>query len=326
VDLASPPEHPFTPDIPRNLAMAFVLGLTSGVALAFVLEAMDNTVCTPEQAEAIAALPSLAVIPFENGLLNHAKNGRRLLASGRQNEDKVVGLDAIAYTSPNSGMAEAHRALRTAILLSSPDAAPKVIVVTSPLPQEGKTTTCINCAIVLAQEGRRVLLVDADLRRPSIHGRLGINAARGLTTVLTGNAAPESAFIPSPQLRNLWVLPAGPISLNPSELLGSSQMKHLLAEWGAMFDHVVLDLPPVLPVTDAVRISPEAHAVVLVVRAGHTSKGALRRTVALLAQVNANVLGIVVNALDLKSSDQYYYAGSEYSGYSEADQTEKASA
>jgi capsular exopolysaccharide synthesis family protein len=155
---------------------------------------------------------------------------------------------------------------------------------------------------------------------------LGINAARGLTTVLSGNAVPESAFIPSPQLPNLWVLPAGPVSPNPSELLGSSRMKHLLGEWVTMFDHVILDVPPVLPVTDVIRISPEAHAVVLVVRSGQTSKAALRRAVTLLAQVNANVIGIVVNALDLKSSDQYYYSDSGYGGYSDADQAEKASA
>jgi succinoglycan biosynthesis transport protein ExoP len=330
VDLARPPQSPFTPDIPRNLGIGFLIGLTTGVALAFVLEVMDNTVRTPQQVEATASLPPLAVIPFAKGLLRDSNKGRRPLPSAlHKKEDDVVALGVIAYTRPNSEMAEAYRALRTSILLSSPDAAPKVILVTSPVPEDGKTTTSVNSAIVFAREGRRVLLVDADLRRPSVHKVLGIRATAGLTTVLTGNAVPESLIIPSPALPNLFVLPAGPSSPHPSELLGSSRMKYLLAQWCEMFDHVILDLPPVLAVTDAVRLSVEAHAVVLVIRSGHTSKAALRRASALLTQVNAHILGVVVNALDLRSSDHYYsyYSGSKYAEtHSEAEETDKASA
>jgi polysaccharide biosynthesis transport protein len=312
VDPASPPPTPFTPDIPRNLEIGFLIGLTSGVALAFVFEALDSTVRSPEQVEAIAFLPSLAAIPFaKNELLGAAKNGRQLLPSGLQNGNEAI---VQVYARPKSHMAEAYRALRTSILLSLPEAPPKLILVTSALPEEGKTTTSVNCAIVLAQEGRRVLLVDADLRRPSISKTLGIASGAGLTTVLAGYAPSESVIVPSPQLANLFVLPSGPISPCPSELLSSASMKHLLAQWCQMFDHVIIDSPPVLAVSDAVRLSVEADAVLLVIRSAQTSKAALRRASMLLAQVKARILGVVVNAVDLTSSDQSYsyYSDTKY--------------
>jgi polysaccharide biosynthesis transport protein len=308
LDLASPPLAPFAPDIPRNLGIGFLVGLTSGVALAFVLEALDNTVRTADQAEAITFLPSLAVIPFASGLVSATKNGRRLLPSGLPRGSEAA---ILAYTRPNSEMAEAYRALRTSILLSLPDAPPKLILVTSALPEDGKTITSINSAIVMAQEGRRVLLVDADLRRPSISKVLGIASGAGLTTVLAGNALPESVILPSPQLPNLFLLPSGPIPPCPSELLSSGHMKRLLVQWREMFDHVIIDSMPILAFTDAVRLSVEADAVLLVIRSSQTSKAALRRASVLLAQVKANVLGVIVNAVDLRSSDRYYgyYSG-----------------
>jgi polysaccharide biosynthesis transport protein len=317
VDAAGIPPVPFTPDIPRNLGIGFLIGLTGGVALAFVVEAFDSTVRTPEQAEASAFLPSLAVIPFAtNGVTGDAKNGRRLQPSRTQKSDDVV---ALAYRRPNSAVAEAYRGLRTSILLSLADSAPQLILVTSPLPQDGKTTTSINSAVVMAQEGRRVLLVDADLRRPSISKTLGIAAGKGLTTVLAGNASSESVILPSPQLPNLFVMPAGPVTPCPSELLSSEKMKNLLTEWRKMFDHVIIDSSPVLACTDAVRLSVEVDAVLLVVRSAQTSKAALRRASGLLAQVKAHVLGVVVNGIDLSSSDhdRYYYSNAKYYGAEE---------
>src|SRR6266403_4700157 len=326
VDPASPPLAPFTPDIPRNLTIALLIGLTSGVAVAFVFEALDNTVRTPDQAEAIAFLPSLAVVPLaKDGLLGPAKNGRRLLSSTLQGSDEAA---AVSYTRPNSAVAEAYRGLRTSILLSLPDDPPKIILVTSPLPQDGKTTTSINCAIVMTQEGRRVLLVDADLRRPSICKILGIASPAGLTTVLAGKASLESVILPSPQLPNLFLLPSGPIPPCPSELLSSARMKRLLAQWREMFDHIIIDSPPVLAVTDAVRLSVEADAVLLVIRSSQTSKAALRRASVLLAQAKANLLGVIVNGYDGRSSDQYYdyYSDTKYArAYQDPAEMEKTS-
>jgi capsular exopolysaccharide synthesis family protein len=326
VDAAGPPPAPFKPDIPRNLGIGFLIGLTGGVALAFVFEALDTTVRTPDQAEAIAFLPLLATLPLvKSELLGATKNGRRLMPSGLQNSDEVA---TVTYSRPGSQIAEAFRALRTSILLSLAGAPPQVILVTSPLPQDGKTTTSINIAIVMAQEGRRVLLVDADFRRPAVSRSLGISSASGLSTVLAGNTISESAMLPSPQLPNLFVLPSGPKSPNPSELLSSARMKHLLAQWRQMFDQIIIDLPPVLAVTDAVRLSVEADAVLLVIRSAQTRKAALRQASITLAQVQARTLGVVVNGLDLTSPDYYYGYGasSKYTGYYDAEETEGTSA
>jgi len=316
VDPASPPLTPVVPDIPRNLGIGLLVGLTGGIALAFVFEALDTTVRTPDQAEAIADLPSLAIVPLtKRELVVTADKRRRLLRSEQQKSDEIATL---TYSRPNSETAEAYRALRTAILLSMPDTPPQLILFTSPLPTDGKTVTSVNSAIVLAQEGRRVLLVDADLRRPSISKSLGIDSGAGLSTVLAGNVLPESVILPSPQLPNLFLLPAGPISPRPSELLNSARMKHLLAQWREMFDHVIIDSSPILAVTDTVRLSVEVDAVILVVRSAQTSKAALRRAVMLLAQVNAKLLGVVFNAFDSTSPEHYYsyYSGTKYAkGY-----------
>jgi capsular exopolysaccharide synthesis family protein len=209
-------------------------------------------------------------------------------------------------------MAESYRALRTSLLLSSIGAPPKIILVTSALPQEGKTTTSINTAVVLAQKGTRVLLIDADLRRPSIHKTLGMGPKAGLSNVLTGSTAVQAAITRSNVLPNLFVLPAGTPPPNPAELLASINMKDLLTELRDEYDHIVIDTPPTLSVTDAVVMSTWADAVVLVIRSGQTTKQALRRSREILLQVNARVAGVLLNAADLTSPDYYYYY--EYQG------------
>ncbi len=307
VDAARPPNGPVEPNIPRNLLFALVLGITSGVGLAFLLEGMDNTVRTTEQAQMISALPSLGMIPLGSKSRNNGNGTNRLaLTSSRE----VVEL--VTQVRPQSQMAESYRALRTSLLLSSLGAPPKVIMVTSARPQEGKTTTAINSAIVLAQKGVRVLLVDADLRRPSVHKTLGMGPRSGLSNVLTGNATLEQAIAPSPILPNLFVLAAGSPPPNPAELLASSNMKDVLNELRQQFDHVVIDTPPTLSVTDAVVLSPRVDAIILVIRSGQTTKQALRRARDILMQVNAHVTGVLLNAVDLTSPDYYYYY--EYQG------------
>ena len=306
VDDARPPNAPIEPNIPRNLLFALVLGITSGVGLAFLLEGMDNTVRTTEQAQMISALPSLGMIPLGSKSRNGNGTGRLALTSSRE----VVEL--VTQVRPQSQMAESYRALRTSLLLSSLGAPPKVIMVTSARPQEGKTTTAINSAIVLAQKGVRVLLVDADLRRPSVHKTLGMGPRSGLSNVLTGNATLEQAIAPSPILPNLFVLAAGSPPPNPAELLASLNMKDVLNELREQFDHVVIDTPPTLSVTDAVVLSPRVDAIILVIRSGQTTKQALRRARDILMQVNAHVTGVLLNAVDLTSPDYYYYY--EYQG------------
>ncbi len=307
VDIARTPGSPAEPNIPRNLGFAFVLGLTSGVGLAFLLEGIDNTVRTPEQAQAISGLASLGMIPM--GSKNSADNGskRGLMVTGTKEPVELV-----TQSRPQSQMAESYRALRTSLLLTTLGAPPKTILITSALPREGKTTTSINTAVVLAQKGTRVLLIDADLRRPSIHKALGLGPRVGLSNVLTGGATLQQATVRSSVLPNLYILPAGTPPPNPAELMASAQMLDLLAELREQYDHVIVDTPPTLSVTDAVVLSTRVDAVVLVIRSAQTTKPALRRSRNILAQVNARVAGVLLNAVDLDSADYYYYY--EYQG------------
>jgi capsular exopolysaccharide synthesis family protein len=310
IDAARVPTAPSEPDVPRNLSFALVLGLISGVGLAFVLENMDNTVRTPEQATALSGLPALGMIPLGSKAGTRGAYGKRLVLTPAQVSKEVV--ETVTQVRPQSQMAESYRALRTSLLLSNLGAPPKVIVVTSARPQEGKTTTSINTAIVLAQKGVRVLLMDADLRRPSIHKTLLMGTRSGLSNVLTGTATPEETITTSPILPNLFIMPAGTPPPNPAELLASSNMRDLIAELRGLYDHIVIDTPPTLSVTDAVVLSPRADATILVIRSGQTTKQALRRARDILMQVNAHVAGVLLNAVDLSSPDYYYYY--EYQG------------
>jgi exopolysaccharide transport family protein len=308
IDAARVPTYPSEPNIPRNLSFALVLGVITGVGLAFLLENMDNTVRTPEQAQAISGLASLGMIPLSSKSGTRGPHGKRLALTAASKE--VV--ETVTQVRPQSQMAESYRALRTSLLLSNLGAPPKVIMVTSARPQEGKTTTSINTAIVLAQKGVRVLLVDADLRRPSVHKTLGMGPRSGLSNVLTGSATIQQTITTSPILPNLFIMPAGTPPPNPAELLASSNMRDLLAELRPQFDHIVIDTPPTLSVTDAVVLSPRADATILVIRSGQTTKQALRRARDILTQVNAHVAGVLLNAVDLTSPDYYYYY--EYQG------------
>jgi succinoglycan biosynthesis transport protein ExoP len=309
VDVARVPIAPVKPNVPRNIALGFLLGLAGGIGLAFLQESLDTTVANLDELSTITALPALGTIPLQS-----SGNGRRRhLKSALSIADQPELAGPIVYAKPKSEAAESYRALRTSILLSSFGAPPKVILITSALPQEGKTTVSTNSALVLAQKGGRVLLVDADLRRPGIGKALGIKASAGLSTVLSGVDKIEDAIVPFPQLPDLQILPAGPIPPNPVELLGSSVMKDYLARWRNEYDHIIIDTPPCLSVTDSVVLSVEADRVILVARSGQTPKAALRRSSELLTQVNARVMGIVLNAFNMRSAEGYYYNyGSKY--------------
>ena len=177
--------------------------------------------------------------------------------------------------------------------------------------------TCLNIAIVLAQQGKRVLLLDADMRRPNIHKAFGLSPQVGLSNILTGGATESEAVQPTIQ-PNLFVIPAGPVPPHPAELLSSSLMQDLLKKWRDEYDHVILDSPPVISVTDPVLLSVQADAVILIVRSGQTTAAHVRRTRNLLQSVNASLLGVVVNAADLSSPDyHYYYYGSSNRYYTE---------
>jgi polysaccharide biosynthesis transport protein len=317
VDKARVPLHPARPNIPMNLEFAVLIGLVGGVAIAFSLEALDTTVRTPDQAEHVSGLPALGVIPlqslFDGAITSIAK--ARLLNKLPRNAGSPRPL--ICYLDPQSEIAEAYRALRTSILLSSVSQPPRSILITSSLPQDGKTMTCLNIGIVMAQQGKRILLVDADMRRPSLQKALSLKGHIGLSSILTGGAKTGDAIQATVQ-PNLFVIPAGPIPPHPAELLSSSLMQDLLGKWREEYDHVIIDSPPVISVTDAVQLSVQADATLLIIRSGQTTSAHLRRTCNLLQSVKANVLGIVVNAADLTSTDYYYYDyRSKYRYYAE---------
>jgi polysaccharide biosynthesis transport protein len=312
VDSARPPTAPIEPNIPRNLLFSILLGSATGVGLAFLLEGLDNTIRTTEQAQMISGLAPLGMIPLGSKSAREGANPKRLvIASSKE------AVELVTQVRPQSQMAESYRALRTSLLLSNLGSPPKVIMVTSALPQEGKTTTSINCGVVLAQKGVRVLLIDADLRRPSIHKTLGMGPRSGLSNVLTGSGTLDQAITRSTILPNLYILPAGTPPPNPAELLASGNMRDVLAQLREQYDHIVVDTPPSLSVTDAVVLSPRADAVLLVIRSGKTTKQALRRARDILAQVNAKVVGVLLNAVDLSSPDYYYYYEyqGKYAGY-----------
>ncbi|HLJ87003.1 MAG TPA: polysaccharide biosynthesis tyrosine autokinase [Candidatus Angelobacter sp.] len=309
VEVARVPAKPAQPLLKTNLGLGGLLGLVCGIALALLLEHADSTVRTPEHAQVASGLPALAFIPAFHG---KQVNGLRHTMSLTQSSSALVeaGVALMSLEQPGSVIAEAYRALRTALLLSHAGAAPKVILVTSALPRDGKTSTSLNLASVLAQGGARVLLVDADLRRPSVHRTLGIGARPGLNEVLEGESALDSA-VSMPRIANLHVMPAGSILNQPAERLGSRAMKALLEECRKKYDHIVLDSPPALLATDPVLLSAEADAVLLVVRAAQTPVRALLHARDRLLGVNANVLGLVVNAVESRELSGYGYSYKE---------------
>jgi len=314
VDVARVPLHPARPNIPLNLEFATLIGLVGGIAIAFTMEGIDTTVRTPDQAEDVSGLPILGVIPMQSaanaGVIRTAVGLPKAAYRGNLRAEPMI-----SFLEPHSEVAEAYRALRTSILLSSVSHPPRTILVTSSVPQDGKTMTSVNAAIVLAQQGKRILLVDADLRRPSVHKIFGLGGKIGLSNILTGGAKISDAVQATAQ-PNLFILPAGPVPPHPSELLSSSFMQELLKIFRDEYDHVIIDSPPVISVTDAVLLSVQADAVILIIRSGQTTNALVRRSRDLLLSVNANILGVVVNAADLTSPDYYnYYYGSKYNYY-----------
>jgi len=306
VDPAMIPASPSRPAKARNIALAFLVGLVGGIGLALMREYLDNTVKTPDDIETLARLPSLAVVPqFADA--NGNGNRKRLLPGISTNgHDKRIEL--VAQHLPKSQMSEAFRALRTSLLLSQPGRPPQVILVTSALPREGKTTAAANLAVTLAQLGDRTVLVDADLRKPGV-GRLlnmGNGKYAGLSSYLAGVSSLDLVTVPHPVIPNLAAIPTGPLPPNPADLLSSNKLAEAIAELRTKFKFVVIDSPPVMAATDAVILSVQTDGVLLVVRSGETPKEAFTRTRDLLSSVKCHILGVVLNAVDSGAPDYYY--------------------
>jgi capsular exopolysaccharide synthesis family protein len=300
VDSARPPQKPISPNLPRALAFALLLGLGGGIGMAFVLDKWNDKVNTPEQVEILTPLMTLGVMPLfpTNG------NGRArpaLLKGGRDHPAPVC----LGDFSP--AQVEPYRALLSSVLLSAATP-PRVILVTSPLPGEGKTTVSSNTAVLLARQQKRVLLVEADLRRPGIGAGLQLQEGPGLAALLRGECTFEEAAQESGAIPNLFVLKASTISVGEDADLLVSGFHELLAQWRTEFDHIVIDTPPVLAATDALRLSAYADSVLLVIRCGQTTKDAFLHAQTLLASVNANIAGVVLNGADFASPDFSRYS------------------
>jgi capsular exopolysaccharide synthesis family protein len=210
-------------------------------------------------------------------------------------------------------MAEAYRIVRTSILQATRRGASNVLLVTSPLPEEGKTTLALNCAAALAQQDQRVLLVEADMRRSNLESKLNLKGSAGLSSLIKGEV-PSGAPFKFSSVPNLSLIPAGPRPSNPAELLGSQRMAELIQQWRSNYDFIILDTPPVLSVTDAAVVSAYCDAVVLVVRSGVTRKQSLVRVRDLFMRSRKRIAGVVVNGFDLKSVHHYLYLGYKSNG------------
>jgi len=306
VDPAMIPSYPSRPAKGRNVALAFLVGLVGGIGLAILREYMDNTVKTPDDVETLARLPSLAVVPAFEDSPSDARSRKTLGEAIGNGHSRHVEL--VAQHLPKSQMSEAFRALRTALLLSQAGSPPQVILVTSALPREGKTTAAANLAVTLAQLGDRTLLIDADLRKPGVGRLLNMTSGKyaGLSSYLAGVSSLELVTVQHPAIPNLSAIPTGPLPPNPADLLSSHKLADAIAELRTKFKFIVIDTPPVMAATDAVILSVQADGVLLVVRSGETPKEAFTRTRDLLVSVKCRLLGVVLNAVNSSAPDYYY--------------------
>ena len=310
------PRVPVAPARVRNIVIAFLLSLVAGIGLAFLLDFLDDTVKSIDDVDRYLHLPALALIP-----------------AGRNEAPRLKGVTPA--TSPaastalalvedvRSPVAESYRHLRTSLLLSSAGQPPKTILITSSQPSEGKTTTAINTAVMLAKTGAAVVIVDCDLRRPRLHAHFDLPNSRGLTNWLSGETDLDSLILSYDKQPNLRLLTSGPVPPNPAELLGSEEMRKLLTQLSEKFAHIIIDSPPAISFTDASILATMVVGVVLVVHGGHSSRAVVRRAKQQLLDVGANIFGIVLNNVKVEAYDHYsnYYSAYYASDYYDTEAT-----
>ena len=322
-DYATPPRVPIGPNRLQGIVLAFLFSLGFGVCLATMLEYLDDSIRSSDDVHKLLRLPTLATVPMlKNGARRLVTSGSTSLqlrngnGNGHRNGKGKLNPALLLDVDNRSPLAEAYRHLRTSVLLSSPGRAPKTLVVTSCVPAEGKTTTTINLAMTLAQTGARVLVIDGDMRRPSIHGSFGAENKRGLSNILSTDMSEAEmlAFVQQEKESGLYLLTSGPVPPNPAELIGSDQMRKVILELGSTFDHIVIDSPPVASFTDGVLLAAIADGVILVIHANECSRKVVQRARQALVDVGGKVLGVVLNQVNLRSPD-FYYSYHSYSNY-----------
>jgi capsular exopolysaccharide synthesis family protein len=315
VNPARVPSRPSRPKSAQNLALGLLAGLAIGVFGAFVSNYRDDAISTPDDVSSFFGYSILGLIPLFD---RRAKLKGALGSPGADSQTTTDTSQAWVLRSPKSASAESYRQIRTAILLSRPSKPPQVLLFVSALSGDGKTTSCFNLGFAFGLQGSRVLLIDADLRRPSLHSVLNIHNGEGLSQCLSSELDPRSVIRPLPELPNVSVLTAGPIPPAPSELLGSKRFVNLLESLKSEFDFIFIDAPPILMVTDAVLVAQSTDGIVFIVRAGVTRRAFVRRALELLGGSRNKLLGIVLNALDVHSTEYRtnygYYGDQKYYG------------
>lgn len=299
IEPATMPTVPISPRVGATVMLAAAIGLILAVGGAFLIEYLDDTIKTPDDVTRTSDLPILAGIARVEG--------------------KTYPEKLIAAHHPLSPIVEAYRTLRTNLQFSSVDKPAHTLIVTSPAPSEGKSVTLANLAVVMAQSGLRVVAVDADLRRPSLHKIFGLPNSHGLSDAILQSNPPVSEHLQATEVENLWVLASGPLPPNPAELLGSERMGAIIEELRGQMDRVLFDSPPTLVVTDAVILGTRVDGVLLVNDAGRTRRNEARHAAEKFRRVQANLLGVVLNRLSGRRNGYYHY----YYYQSEDDQRKK---
>jgi len=295
VDPAEVPESPIKPTTRRNVMLAMVIGLMGGIGLIFFFEYLDNTVKTPDDVQNRFGLPYLGPVPnFEI----------------KANEP---GGELVILNAPKASASEAFRGLRTSLFFSFSQQGPKVVLITSADAREGKTLVAANLAVAMAQGGNRVLVLDCDMRRPRVHKLFNLAREPGMSNVLAG-ADPWDKMVKPTPVANLWVIPAGPIPPNPAELLTSNVMPLIIQELHQHYDRIIIDSPPIIAVTDSVALSRMADGVILVVKVGLTPREVIESALRQLKDIDAKVLGMVLNDVPV-DRDSYYYSHYYYYHY-----------
>jgi polysaccharide biosynthesis transport protein len=298
LDKAQLPSEPVSPNMRTNVSLAAMMALLGGIAIIFLLVFLDRSIKSIADATQAAGAPVLGVIPQ---LTSADLDGK--------NDDRTR--DMYVHDNPKSSIAECCRSLRTNILFSAADRELKTIVVCSANQREGKTTSVIYLGTTMAQSGQRTLLIDTDMRRPRLHKSTGVALSPGLSNLLIGEDDYDNLIKPT-EVKDLFVLPCGPTPPNPAELLLTKRFEVVLRELGRRFDRLILDSPPIQPVTDAVVLSKRVDGVVLVVRASKTMRDELRRSARMVRDVGGSIVGVIVNELDAHDS---YYGAYGYAGY-----------
>lgn len=311
IDPAQPPQRPVRPRKMLNIVLALLLSSLLGIGLVIVQESLDYSVKTSEAVEMIVSAPTLAVVPKAE-LIPISKR-RKGLGAARSGSPAQLPSQAI-LKDPSSSIAEAYRALRTSVLLSVKDR--RTILVTSANPSEGKTSTAVNLTMSLGQCGESTLLIECDLRRPSIARVLNLDNRKGMSTVLAGRHTFEEVVQAVEGAANVAVVPAGPISVAPSELLASPAMQQFLKDVLEKYTYIIIDSPPMLAVTDASILASMADGVLLVVEASVTARKAVAHVRRLIDITGAKLLGVVMNKIDLRHGHYYgYYGYGKYGKY-----------